>query len=217
MPSSGPRARDEITTESWQRSRHIQDWIHAGSAEWGLTLASDHQQIRLGDDLIRAEMLRGTRYTSVKVVRGDEVTSMFYPPPGKYVFRYSLSSASGDWKAGKAYRAGMGLNNPLLPISVVDRFSGKSLPPTNSFCSMPADNVVISALKKSDVDTSILLRVYEIEGAPVETTVRFFGGSPSFGEVNLLEEDVAPQPRQALKAGPYAIRTIKLQATRPSR
>lgn len=214
MPKSGPRAGDEIKHDSWQRSRHIQGWIHAGGPEWGLTLASDHQQIRLGDDLIRAEMLRGTRFTSVKVVRGDEITSMHYPPPGKYLFRYSLSAQSGDWKAAKAYRSGMGLTNPLLPVSVVDAISAKSLPPTNSFCSLSQENVIVSALKKSDLGSSLLLRFYEIEGTAVETGVRFLGATPTFTETNLLEEDLSSQPRQAIQAGPYAIRTLKLRPNR---
>ena len=147
LPNTGPHMRDEIQLDSWQQSRHVHDWIHAGNAEWGLTIAADHQQIRLGENLIRAEMLRGTKFTSAKVVRGDDVASMNYPPPGKYVFRYSLSSASGDWKASKAYRAGMGLTNPLLPISVVDTISAKSLPPTHSFCSLGQDSLVLSAIK----------------------------------------------------------------------
>ncbi|MBM3333538.1 hypothetical protein FJY63_02645, partial [Candidatus Sumerlaeota bacterium] len=162
MPATGPRAGDEIKPESWRASRLIHDWIHAGTAEWGLTLASDHQQIRLGEGVIRAEMVRGTRFTSVKVVRGEEVTSLRYPPPGTYVFRYSISSAPGDWKASKAYRTGMNWNNPLLPVSVVDDVSKKTLPPTRSFCSVKQDNLVISALKKADLEPAILLRLYEI-------------------------------------------------------
>jgi alpha-mannosidase len=216
MPKSGPRAGDEIKNDSWQRSRHIHGWIHAGGNEWGLTLASDHQQIRLGDDVIRAEMLRGTRYTSVKVVRGDEVTSMFYPPAGRYVFRYSLSSAPGDWKTAKSYRAGMNWTSPLAAVLVADRISAKSLPPTRSFCSVKQDNLVISALKKSDLDESLLLRVYEIEGSPVDSAIDFLGAAQSFGETNLLEEDLPGAPRQAVKAGPYAIRTLKL-AAKPAR
>ena len=212
LPNAGTHMRDEITVESWRRSRHIHDWIFAGFGDWGLTIASDHQQIRLGDDAIRAEMLRGAKFTSVKVVRGDEVGSLNYPPPGKYVFRYSLSSAAGDWKSAKSYRSGMGLTNPLLPVSVVDAVSTKSLPPTHSFCSVKQDNVVISTLKKADLDSSVLLRVYEIEGAPVETSINFLGGTRAFREVNLLEEDTAPQTRTVLQAGPYSIRTLMLPA-----
>ena len=175
------------------------------------------RQIRLGENLIRAEMLRGTKFTSAKVVRGDEVASMNYPPPGKYVFRYSLSSASGDWKASKAYRAGQGLTNPLLPISVVDTISAKSLPPTHSFCSLGQDSLVLSAIKKSDLDSSILVRVYEIEGKPVKAGVEFLGAKPAFRETNLLEEESSAQPSKVLEAGPFAIRTLKLSAKPPSK
>src|SRR5512135_2594636 len=105
------------------------------------------------------------------------------------MFRYSLSSGAGDWKAARAYRAGMNWNNPLLPVSVVDTISAKSLPPSRSFCSVKAENLVISALKKSDLNSAVLLRTYEIEGAPVETPVEFLGQPCTFGEVNLLEED----------------------------
>ncbi len=214
MPNTGPRAGDEIKPDSWRSSRLIHDWIHAGTGEWGLTLAADHQQIRLGEDMIRAQMVRGTRFVSVKVVRGDEVTSLHYPPAGTYVFRYSLSSAAGDWKAAKAYRAGMGWNNPLLPISVVDAVSGKTLPPTQSFCSVEQDSVVISALKKADLDTSILLRAYEIEGSPVKTSLEFLGQKPAFSEVNLLEEDVDQASQQVLRRGPYSIKTIRFNLDR---
>ena len=210
MPNTGPRAGDEIKPDSWKSSRLIHDWIHAGTTEWGLTLAADHQQIRLGEGVIRAQMVRGTRFTSVKVVRGDQVTSMFYPPLGTYVCRYSVTSPKGDWKASKAYRAGLNWNNPLLPITVVDGISEKTLPPTLSFCSVQQDNVVISALKKADLGTSVLLRTYEIEGSPVETSVEFLGRRPAFGEVNLLEEELNQKLQQVLRCSPYSIKTIKL-------
>ena len=76
---------------------------------------------------------------------------MNYSPPGRYVFRYSLSSAAGDWKASKAYRTGMAFTNPLLPISVVDAISAKTLPPVQSFCSIKQDSVIVSTIKKADI------------------------------------------------------------------
>jgi alpha-mannosidase len=210
MPNTGPRAGDEIKPDSWHNSRIIHDWIHAGAGAWGLTIATDHQQIRLSEGVIRAEMLRGTRFVSVKVVRGDEVTSMHYPPPGAYVFRYSLVSSEGDWKAAKAYRTGMNWNNPLLPVTVVDAISKKTLPPTHSFCSVSQDNLVISALKKAELGPSVLLRAYEIEGVPVETPVAFLGRKAAFSHVNLLEEETNPQQQKVLRSPPFGIMTIKL-------
>lgn len=211
MPKSGPRAADEIKPESWNQVRHFHDWIHAGTAEWGLTIASGHQLAKIDHGMIRSEMLRGPRFTSVKVVRDQRVTSMQYPPVGIYVFRYSISAARGDWKAGKAYRTGMDFNNPLLPVSVVDRISRKSLPPSRSFLTLAAGNIVVSALKKADSGSGILLRVYEIEGSEAETGVEFLGQQREFQELNLLEEDVGSSGQRSLKAGPYAIKTVRLQ------
>ena len=156
-------------------------------------------------------MVRGTRFTSVKVVRGEEASGQHYPPPATYTFRYSLSSAAGDWRAAKAWRAGMAFTNPLLPVSVVDSVSRKSLPPTQSFCSVTQDGVVISALKKADADAAPVLRVYDIEGVPVNTAIRFLGRNVAFTESNLLEEEVSKQVRTVLEAGPNTIRTLRLR------
>jgi len=209
MPGTGPHQWDEITRESWLESRQILDWVFAGNTEWGLTIAMDHQLIKLSDGVIRAEMLRGTRHTSVRVVRGEEITSLFYPPPGTYHFKFSLSSGRGDWKAAKSYRAGMNLNNPLLPVEVVDQVSRKSLPPTRSFCSLAGDHLVISAAKKTDADDAVVLRFYDVAGARSETPVEFLGQRRSFQEVNLLEEQ-AQKEQQVATVVPYEIKTIKL-------
>jgi hypothetical protein len=209
MPGSGPRMRDEVPKEIWMRMRHIHDWIAAGAADWSLTLAVDHQMVRLGDGVIRADMLRGNRFTSVKVARGDEMTSLLYPPAGVYTFRYSLSSGPGDWKAARSYRSGLAFNNPLIPIGVSDEISRKTLPSTRSFCSVSGDGLVVSALKRADVGPGVVLRVYEIQGAPVTTGIEFLGRKVSFQEVNLLEEK--PSVRSdVLKVEPYEIKTVRI-------
>jgi hypothetical protein len=133
LPNSETHASDEIPMEDWRHSRHIHDWMHAGGAGWGLTIAANHQQIRFEDGLIRAEMLRSTKFTSAKVVRGQDVASMNYPPPGRYVFRYSLSSAVGDWKASKAYRTGMAARLPFARSTCWKR----TCPQPGQGCSRP--------------------------------------------------------------------------------
>jgi alpha-mannosidase len=212
MPGTGPQAGDEIQRGAWEKYRMIQDWVFAGTPEWGVTVAADHQLVELEDGLIRANMIRGQRYTSVKIVRGDEVASIQYPVKGHYLFRYSFSSGPGDWKAFRSYQFGMGFNNGLVPVSVVDEISSKSLPPTHSFCSLQSDNLVISALKESETDRSIILRVYEIQGAKAETPVTFLGQQRAFRETNLLEQELSPGVQNALRVNPNEIKTIKLQA-----
>ena len=211
LPNAATHQSDEISMDDWRHSRHIHDWIHAAETAWGLTISADHQQVRLDGRTVRAQMVRGTRFTSVKVVRGEEAAGQHYPPPATYTFRYSVSSAAGDWRAAKSWRAGMAFTNPLLPVSVVDSISRKSLPPTQSFCSVAQDSVVISALKKADAGSAPVLRVYDIEGAPVNTAIRFLGRNVAFTESNLLEEEVSKQVRTVLEAGPNTIRTLRLR------
>ncbi|MEO7143626.1 MAG: glycosyl hydrolase-related protein [Bryobacteraceae bacterium] len=211
LPNSGPHQVDEIKKDSWLSARQIHDWIFAGVPDWGVTLASDHQFVRLDGATIRAEMVRGTRFTSVKVVRGDQIGSLQYPPPGTYQFHYSLSSGSGDWRANKSYQAGMAFNHPLLPVSVVDDISHKSLPPTHSFLPLKADGLVLSAVKKADTGGGIVLRFFETTGRTVTTPVSFLGKEHSFREVNLLEEDRGGAAQQSLTLRPYQIKTIRLQ------
>jgi len=210
LPNSEPRAGDEIKKEFWKQWRQIQDWIFAGTAEWGLTVAADRQVMTLGPGVIRAGMLRGT-YSPVGITRREKPFLLQLPPAGMYVFRYSLSSGKGNWAAAKSYRAGMALNNPLIPVSPADELSQKSLPPTQSFCSFEAGNLVVSALKKADLDAAVVLRVFEIEGSAVDTSVVFLNQKHGFQEVNLLEEEVRSGDQQTLSVRPHEIRTLKLR------
>lgn len=210
MPNTGPHLGDEITPESWRQCRFIQGWIHAAWGDAGLTVACDHPLVRLEPGAIAAEMIRGTRFTSAKVVRGDQVGSMHYPPPGAYTFRYSLCASSGDWRQAKAYRAGLNFNNPPLSVQVSDAISPKSLPATHSFCQMKSDNVVLSALTKSEQGPSLVLRAYEMEGAAADCSVEFLGRPAQLREVNLLEEDLGRQRQASVRFEPYKIKTVLL-------
>lgn len=216
MAGAGPRFRDEVPKPIWEQVRHIHDWIAAGAPDWSLTLAVDHQMVRVGGGVIRADMLRGNRFTSVKIARGDEMTSLLYPPAGVYTFRYSLSSGPGDWKANLSYRAGLAFNNPLIPIGVSDEISRKTLPSSRSFGSIAGDGLIVSALKRADVGQGVVLRAYEIQGAPVTTGVEFLGRKRSFQEVNLLEEG-ASAPSDSLRVGPYEIKTIRVALPSPGK
>jgi alpha-mannosidase len=210
MPGAEPHNRDELQRGAWEKYRQIQDWVFAGTPEWGFALAADHQLIRLEEGRLRAEMIRGLRFTSVKVLRGDEITSLHYPPPGRYVFRYTFSSGAGDWKTNRAYRRGIGFNQPLLPVSVADELSGKTLPPARSFASVSGDNLVVTAVKESDDGRSVVVRLYEAEGASGHAAVVWLGEERAAREVNLLEEDMGPLGRRAVPVAPYEIKTIKI-------
>jgi hypothetical protein len=209
FPNSGPHSGDEIPREEWKRLRQFQDWVFTGTPEGGLTIAADRQLITLGEGVLRVGMLRGT-FSTTGFTREGKPVLIPLPPAGQYVFRYSLSSGAGDWKVAKSYRAGMAFSNPLVPVTSVDELSVKSLPPTRSFCSLGADNLVVTALKKAERDGVIVLRAVEMDGVPAETSVEFLGRKGRFRMLNLLEEDVSPAEKDTLRVKPYEISTVRV-------
>ena len=192
----------------------MHNWIWAGDDTAGLTIATDHYQLKLADGVIRAQMARGTRFTSARVVTGQRIGSLNYPPPGTYTFRYSLSSSAGDWAAARSWRAGIDFNNSLLPVSVVDTVSPKTLPPSDTLCQVSGDNLVVSALKKADSSDDLVLRIYEMQGKASEADVKLLGKTRNMTDVNLLEEAAAgAAARSVLTVQPYQIKTVTLGAT----
>ncbi len=211
MPNAGPRNTDEVPRDIWKRWRQIQDWVFAGTREWGFTVSADHQVLTVGDSAIRAGMLRGTRFNPVYTVRGGRPVRDPWPPADTYIFHYSFTSGKGDWAAAKSWRAGMAFNTPLIPVTSANELSQKPLPPGRSFCSLDADNLVITALKKADRDEAIVLRVFEIRGDGAESPVRFLGQNRKFWAANLLEEVGLTQEEDVLRVKPYEISTVKLR------
>ncbi len=212
MPNAGPQASDEMPREVWSQWRQIQDWVFAGNKEWGYTVAADHQFLTVDDASIRAGMLRGTLYSPLRVVREGQSALSVWPQPGKYVFRYSFTSGTGDWARAKSWRTGMNFNTPLIPVTAVNELSKKPLPPEESFFSVDADNLVLSALKKADRDGAVVLRVFEIRGEAAESPVRFLGRERSYQAVNLLEENLPQGQQNVLHVRPYEINTIEIPA-----
>ena len=218
MPNAGPRNGDEVPKDAWKRWRQIQDWVFAGAGDWGFTLSADHQFLTVGDSTLQAGMLRGTRFSPVNFERNGRSILKPSPPDGTYVFHYSFSSGKGDWGAARSWRSGMALNTPLIPASSADELSQKPLPPMGSFCSLDADNLVVTALKKADQDDSIVLRVFEIRGASAESSVRFLGQNRKFAEVNLMEEGGPPRAESdILNVSPHEITTLKLRLSVPTK
>ena len=210
MPGAGPHWDDEVSREIWSGWRQIQDWVFAGNSDWGFTFSADHNLIEVSDTAIVADMLRGTRFSPVTTVRNDQTIEDLRPPAGPYVFRYSFTSSPGDWVAGKSWRWGMEFSAPLIPVSAANTMAEDALPPSKSFLSFDAGNLVLSAMKKSDGGDSIVVRAFEIQGNPAAGRVHFLGRESRFSEVNLLEEELPGAKQETLHIKPYEIDTLKL-------
>jgi alpha-mannosidase len=210
MAKAGPYGDDEVSTAIWKGWRQIQDWVFVGTKQWGFTVSADHNLIEVGDSAIRADMLRGTRFSPVTTIENGHPIPDARPPAGRYIFRYSFTSGKGDWSAGKSWRAGMAFSTPLIPVTSVNSLSEKPLPPEKSFLSLDADDLVLTALKKADVGPAIVLRAFEIQGNTAESSILFLGQQHTFRQANLLEEDTSTGEQKTLHVQPYDIDTLKL-------
>lgn len=210
MPQAGPRGGDEVAPEIWKGWRQIQDWVSAGTKEWGFTVSADHNLIEVSDTAIKADMLRGTRFSPATTVRNGQTVLDARPPAGTYVFRYSFTSGRGDWAAARSWRAGMAFSTPLIPVSSVNSLSEKPLPPEKSFLSVDADNIVVTAMKKEDMGDALVVRAFEITGKSAETPLLFLGQEHPFRRASLLERNLLTDYRSMLHLDPYEIGSLKI-------
>ena len=153
-------------------------------------------------------MLRGS-YSAVGITLHGQPFLRQLPPAGRYVFRYSLSSGKGGWRAAKSYRVGMALNNALIPVSPADDLSQKSLPASQSFCSLEGGNLIVSALKKAEDGDALVLRIYDTAGVVSQSGLNLLGRTRRWREVNLVEENVGAADQEVLKIAPFEIKTVK--------
>ncbi len=96
------------------------------------------------------------------------------------------------------------------PVSAVDEYSSKPLPPTRSFCSVNADNLVVTALKKAELSGGLVLRAVEMDGTKAETQVEFLGRNRSFRRANLLEEETNASDEDRWRVSPLGIGTVRI-------
>src|SRR5262249_61413111 len=96
------------------------------------------------------------------------------------------------------------------PAILADAFPRKPPPPSHPFLSEAAEHLVVSTLKKAENGPALLLRMYEIEGAPAGSAVEFLGRQAAFREVNLLEEELPPVAAKVTHVRAHEIRTVKL-------
>jgi alpha-mannosidase len=160
-------------------------------------------------------MIRGTSYNQLRTYQDGRPVPLQQPTAGIYVFHYSISSAKGNWAAANAWRRGMELANPLIPVVSEDELSPKSLPAEQSFLSIQGDSLVVSALKKADQGNGIVVRLFEESGHRADTPIHFLNQERSFQNVNLLEEPISKISGKVLHVRPFDIDTIELPAIAP--
>jgi alpha-mannosidase len=176
-------------------------WADISDATHGLSLLND---CKYGYDakgnVLRLSLLRSPEYPDP---HADE---------GHHEFTYSLYPHRGGWKDALTIRRGYELNYKLIALP-----SGKhegQLPGEHSFVQTKADNVIVTAVKKSEDDNTIIVRFFEWAGKQGDVAIQLPTGAVSASETDLMEKpsgDVA-LANGALKVPTkaYEIKTVKV-------
>jgi len=116
---------------------------------------------------------------------------------GDMLFRYSIATHRGDWKAGRPRDFGWAIGNPLIPVVVKDEDRGARgvLPVSNSFARVNKPNVLLLTLKRAEDGNGFIVRLVETEGKDCDVTVTL----PLLPvrhayRTNLVEEDEGSLP-----------------------
>jgi len=151
------------------------------------------------------------------VLRLSLLRSPEWPDPhadeGHHEFTYSLYPHGGSWRDAQSVRRGYELNYKLVALQS-QKHEG-TLPAEHSFVSIEADNVVLTAIKRSEDADSLVLRFYEWAGKEVEVKLHLPPGAQSASETDLMEKPMADlavhNDAVTVHTRPYEIKTLKVQ------
>jgi len=178
-----------------------QRWADLSDLKHGFSLLNDS---KYGYD-VKGNVLR------LSLLRSPE-----WPDPhadeGHHEFTYSLYPHSGNWRDAQTVRRGYELNYKLIAVQAQNHEG--ILQGEHSFVRVEPDNVVLTAIKKSEDDDSIVLRFYEWAGREADVRIELPAGAQSASETDLMERSIASLTVRnnavTVHSTPYEIKTLKV-------
>ncbi|MGA7219209.1 MAG: glycoside hydrolase family 38 C-terminal domain-containing protein [Candidatus Sulfotelmatobacter sp.] len=178
-----------------------QRWADLSDAKHGFSLMNDSKYgYDAKGNVLRLSLLRSPEWPDP---HADE---------GHHEFIYSMYPHAGNWRDAQTVRRGYELNYGLRALQS-QKHKG-SLSAEHSFVRIEADNVVLTAMKKSEDDDALILRFYEWAGKTSDVTLHLPDGAKSASETDLMEKPVADLEVRdnsvTVHTKPYEIKTIRI-------
>jgi alpha-mannosidase len=181
----------------------------------------------LGDQSNGFSLINESKYgydAKGNVLRLSLLRSPTWPDPeadqGHQHFSYALYPHEGSWKQGLTVRQGYDFNYHLTAMQVSPH-AGK-LPGSFSFLKVEPENVVMTAMKKTEDGDGLLVRFYEWAGKAGNVTLTLPPGILSATLANLMEKpEGSPLPvsggrEVTVPITPFQIQTVIVHYPTPS-
>ena len=227
--------------------------LNKGLPEYEASRAKDGSVI-LAITLLRCiEWLSRESFKTRKVNAGPNLKTPSAQCIGKHFFELSLviEASKSNWLNSEIHVKAKEFNCPLKPIfplmartpfRIIDKLivnptgvlsyfmiqpekkTEQYLPPELSFLEIDNKNIVLSALKKSEIGNYLIVRLFNISSESQEAILRFWNGLliRKAEIVNLLEENPINKIKAEIKAvncnnleikfGAHVIATVKIEA-----
>jgi len=149
-------------------------WADLGDSQHGFSLVNESKYgyDALGD-VLRISLLRSPTWPDPTADRGH------------HQFRYSLYPHAGSWKQALTERVGYGFNYPLTAMQV-SRHEGPSRA-SESYVDFSRNDCVLTAMKKTEDGSALLLRFYEWAGESGDMVIDVPPGASGATYTNLME------------------------------
>lgn len=177
-------------------------WADLGDGQHGFSLLNNSKYgYDAVDNLLRLTLLRSPTWPDADADREH------------HHFSYGLYPHGGNWKQALSVRHGYEFNYGLKAMQV-QAHTG-SLGAEHSFVSVAQDNVVLTAVKKTESGDGLIFRFYEWAGKGGSVTVTVPPGATGATLVNLMEkpesEPIAVSGnKMTIPMTPFEIQTVRV-------
>jgi len=120
---------------------------------------------------INLTVLRSPIYAHHTPYEPQEGRDYTFIDEGLQRFTYTLLPHRGSWESAGTVRRAAELNQPL--IAQVESVHGGLLPQRDSYMSVDADNVVVTAVKRAEENDDLIVRCFEASGIATDAAIRF--------------------------------------------
>ena len=196
--------RPTARNTDWEKARFEVPairWADLSDGNYGVSLLNESKYgYDIKDNVLRLTLLRSPTWPDPIADRGT------------HEFSYALYPHQGGWREGDTVQRGYEFNVPLLAL-FTDSHSGE-LPLAYSFFKASPSNIILSTVKKAEDRNSLILRLYEAEGLPSQSTIDLFRVPKMIFELDLMENRLRSIPMQdeflSLEFGKSEIKSIEL-------